>query len=90
MLLTPIPLDAAAEEPTTVVAARTEGVPAAIERVQKSDARFGQIAVEWHEGTVRLHGNRNDPAAAMAFARLLSDVPGVERIVLQNPKKPQP
>jgi osmotically-inducible protein OsmY len=90
MLLTPILLDAPLQEPTTVTAARTEGVAAAIDRLQKADARFGQIEAEWRDGTIILHGKRKDAAAAMAFARLLSDVPGVERVVLQYPKKPEP
>jgi osmotically-inducible protein OsmY len=87
-LLAPVPLDASPEEPTTVTAARAEGVPAAIDRIQKSDARFGQIGVDWRDGTIVLRGNRNDAAAAMSFARMLSDVPGVERVLLQNQKKP--
>jgi osmotically-inducible protein OsmY len=90
VLLTPIPLDGGHEEPTTVTAARTESVPAVIERLQKSDARFGQIGVEFNDGTIRLRGNRTDAAALMTFARLLSDVPGVERVVLQNSTKPRP
>jgi osmotically-inducible protein OsmY len=87
-LLAPVPLDAGPEEPTTVTTARAESVPAAIDRVQKSDARFGQIGVAWQDGTIVLRGNRNDAAAVMAFARLMSDVPGVERVVLQNAKMP--
>ena len=84
-LLAPVPLDAGPEVPTTVTAARTQGVPAAIYRIQKSDARFCQIGVDWHDGTIVLRGNRNDAPAAMAFARNLSDVPGVERVVLPAP-----
>jgi osmotically-inducible protein OsmY len=87
LLLAPVPLNARAEEPTTVTAARTEGVSAAIDRLQKADARFGQIDAEWRDGTIILRGKRHDASAAMAFARLLSDVPGVERVVLQYAKQ---
>jgi osmotically-inducible protein OsmY len=90
VLLTPILPDAPVEQLTTVTAARTEGVSAAIERLQKADARFGQIDAEWRDGTIILHGKRRDAAAVMAFARLLSDVPGVERVVLQYAKRPEP
>jgi osmotically-inducible protein OsmY len=90
LLLTPIPLDAPADEPTTITAARTEGVSAAIDRLHKSDARFGRIEAEWREGTVILHGKRKDASAVMAFARALSDVPGVERVVLQYAKQQGP
>ena len=90
VLLTPLLPDAPVDEPTTVTAARTEGVSAAIERLQKADARFGQIEAEWRAGTIILHGKRKDAAAVMTFARLLSDVPGVERVVLQYAKRPEP
>jgi osmotically-inducible protein OsmY len=90
LLLTPVPIDAAANEPTTVMAARTEGVPAAIDRLQKADARFGQIDAEWRDGTIVLHGKRKDASAAMAFARLLSEVPGVDRVVLHYAKTKEP
>jgi osmotically-inducible protein OsmY len=86
-LMSPVSIEAGPEAPTTVTAARTEGVPAAIERLQFADARFAQIEVEWRDGTILLRGNRNDAGAAMAFARQLSDVPGVERVVLQSPTK---
>ena len=86
-LLAPVPLEAGPEEPTTVTAARSEGVPAAIERLQRGDARFSQIGVDWHDGTILLRSNPNDPAAVMTFARALADVPGVERVVLQTPKR---
>jgi osmotically-inducible protein OsmY len=86
-LMSPVSIEAGPEAPTTVTAARTEGVTAAIERLQFADARFAQIQVEWRDGTILLRGNRNDAGAAMAFARQLSDVPGVERVVLQSPKK---
>jgi hypothetical protein len=90
VLLTPLLPDAPVEEPTTVTAARTEGVSAAIERLQKADARFGQIDTEWRDGTIILRSKRKDAAAVMAFARILSDVPGVERVVLQYAKRPEP
>jgi hypothetical protein len=81
-LLTPILLDAPIGEPTTVTAARTEGVSAAIDRLQKADARFGQINAEWRDGTIILHGERKDAAAAMAFARKFSEVRGVVIVFL--------
>lgn len=90
LLLTPVPVDARVEEPTMVMAARTEGVSAAIDRLQKTDARFGQIDPEWRDGTIILRGKRQDASAAMAFARVLSDVPGVERVVIQYAKRQQP
>ena len=86
----PVLGDPVPNEPTTVTSARAESVPTAIERLQQTDVRFGQIAADFRDGTVILRGNRNDASTVMAFARLLSDVPGVERIVLQNPKMPQP
>jgi osmotically-inducible protein OsmY len=86
-LMSPVAIETGPEAPTTVTAARTEGVPAAIERLQFADARFAQIDVEWRDGTILLRGNRNDAGAVMAFARQLSDVPGVERVVLQSPKR---
>jgi osmotically-inducible protein OsmY len=89
VLQRPTVSDPLPQQPTTVTAARTEGVPATIERLQKSDARFSKIEVDWRDGTIRLRGSPAEAAAVMAFARLLSDVPGVERIVLQNPKNPQ-
>ncbi len=88
-LVAPLPANVVPDEPTTVTSARAESVPAAIDRLQKSDARFGQINVDWRDGTILLRGsNRNDGPAVMAFARLLSGVPGVERVVLQNAKRP--
>jgi hypothetical protein len=86
-LMSPVSIEVGPEAPTTVTAARTEGVTAAIERLQFADARFAQIQVEWRDGTILLRGSRNDAGAVMAFARQLSDVPGVDRVVLQSPKK---
>jgi hypothetical protein len=54
-----------------------------IERLRNGDERYRLIQFEMKDGAIYLRGSAK-PEHAMAFARALSKVPGVERVVLQS------
>lgn len=54
-----------------------------IERIRKGDERYRLIQYDLKNGAIYLRGSAK-PENVMAFARALSNVPGVERIVVQN------
>jgi hypothetical protein len=55
----------------------------AIERIRKGDERYRLIQFDVKNGAIYLHGTAK-PENVMAFARALSNVPGVERVVVRN------
>lgn len=60
---------------------------AAVERLRGSEARFRTIAVEVRGDTVYLRGSDASGEQVIAFAQVLSRLPGVERVVVRNPAR---
>jgi hypothetical protein len=54
-----------------------------IERIRLKDERYKQVRYEMKGGAVYVRGS-GKPEHTMAFARAVSNLPGVERVVLQN------
>ncbi len=54
-----------------------------IERIRKGDERYRLIQYDVKGGAIYLRGSAR-PENVMAFARALSNVPGVEHVILQN------
>jgi hypothetical protein len=59
-----------------------------VERVRQSEARFRPLRVEVQGGTVLIGPGGAPGEHVMAFARALSVVPGVERVVIQSNPSP--
>jgi hypothetical protein len=74
--------------PPIAVADEGGDLASAIERIRKGDERYRLIQYEMKDGAIYLRGSAK-PENVMAFARALSNVPGVERVVLQNRANPR-
>jgi hypothetical protein len=74
MLMPPVaaPNENASSDPTS-----------AIETIRRGDVQYRLIQYEMKDGAIYLHGTAK-PENVMAFARAISNVPGVERVVLRN------
>ena len=70
--------------PPAPVAPAVESPAAAIDRLRTADERFRPIAAELQGGVVIVHGGTARGETVMAFAQAISQLPGVERVVLQN------
>jgi hypothetical protein len=75
-LKTPIVL---AEEPTVV----NGDVAGAIERIRAADERYRLIRYEMKDAAIYVRGDAK-PEHAMAFARAIANLPGVERVILSR------
>jgi osmotically-inducible protein OsmY len=69
--------------PPVPVADESGDLAAVIERLRKGDERYRLIQVDVKNGAIYLRGSAK-PENVMAFARALSNVPGVEQVVVQN------
>src|SRR5262249_38437217 len=70
--------------PPEAAPAALPALPAAIDRVRRSQARYLGIAVEVRGGTVFLRAGDAREEDVMAFARELKRLKGVERVVLSD------
>jgi hypothetical protein len=68
------------------VAQAPQSLSETVEGLRQSDARFHHVQVEVHGATLYVGGENAAPENIMAFARALSAVPGVERVVIRNPR----
>lgn len=70
-----------APQPIANVAA---ALPALVDRVLRGSERFSAVRAQISGGVVRLHGTVRDAGDVFTLARLVSQVPGVERVVLDG------
>ncbi len=57
-----------------------------LEKIRKGDERYRTVQYEIKNGAIYLRGPAK-PENVMAFAKAISNVPGVERVVVQNQSK---
>ena len=57
-----------------------------LEKIRQGDERYRAVQYEIKNGAIYLRGTAK-PENVMAFAKAISNVPGVERVVLQNQTK---
>jgi hypothetical protein len=60
---------------------------AAVQRVQQSEPRFRDITTEVQGATVYLRGKEGSDEDVMALGQALSRLPGVERVLVQRPRR---
>jgi hypothetical protein len=82
-LLPPVRLDAPVM--SAVHPARTPDLGEAIDRLRRSDPRFGGIQVQVRQGIVWLSGTRELSARIFELAQAVSRLRGVERVIVQEP-----
>jgi hypothetical protein len=80
------PADAPPQEPAVAAPAppRPEDLTVAVRRVRGSDPRFRTLRAEVRGSTVTVSADEDRSAEAMALARLISRLPGVERVVTKS------
>jgi osmotically-inducible protein OsmY len=75
------------ERPSTLVTSTPRenvgGLTATLDQMRRRDERFRTIQPEVQGGIVRLRGTAARGEDAMAFAQLVSQLPGVERVILE-------
>jgi hypothetical protein len=81
VLLRPVPQRAA---PPQVVPGSAPDPANAVERLRRSDERFGHLRPEIRERTVTLRGTVRRGEDLMDFAQAVSRLPGVERVILDE------
>jgi hypothetical protein len=64
--------------------APSPGVSAEVERVRQADPRFRSIQTEVQGGLVLLRGGDTPGEHVMAFAQMVTRLPGVERVLVQR------
>jgi osmotically-inducible protein OsmY len=88
LVVTPVikvPSQPRAPEPTPPAAAQPQAdLATVIERLHQQDARFRAIQVEVRGGVVRLRGSPRQAADVIGLATAVSQVPGVERVLVDG------
>lgn len=84
-LLPPVAMAQGAKPGAAVVSQTRDLVTAAIERLRKADDRFRPITCEIKDGAVLLRPAQGRSEHVMAFAQAISQLPGVDRVVVLNP-----